>query len=78
MLPKFEVTLSVPKQLQESTDFIEGFVDAKYTFGSDVQGVIKINATLQSSRRSENLVFFERFFRLVGIIFYVIMLLLCT
>ena len=59
VLPKFEVTLTGPKQLERDDDFIEAVVDAKYTFGENVDGRVKINATLMSNLRGESLVFFD-------------------
>ena len=60
VLPKFEVTLTGPEQLERDDDFIEAVVEAKYTFGENVAGRVKVNATLMSSQRGESLVFHEQ------------------
>lgn len=60
VLPKFEVTLTGPEQLERDDNFIEAVVEAKYTFGENVAGRVKVNATLISSQRGESLVFHEQ------------------
>lgn len=60
VLPKFEVILTGPEQLERDDDFIEAVVEAKYTFGENVAGRVKVNATLMSSLRGESLVFHEQ------------------
>ena len=52
--------LTGPKQLVRDDDFIEATVEAKYTFGGDVQGTVKLNATLITKSKGQNLTFFER------------------
>ena len=60
VLPKFEVTLTGPEQLERDDKFIEAIVEAKYTFGENVAGRVKVNATLMSSQRGESLVFYDQ------------------
>lgn len=60
VLPKFEVSLTGPKQLERDDEFIEAVVEAKYTFGENVAGRVKLNATLVSLQRGESLVFYDR------------------
>ena len=66
VLPKFEVTLTGPKQLERDDDFIEVVVEARYTFGENVAGRVKLNATLTSSQRGESLAFFDQTASLVS------------
>ncbi len=66
VLPKFEVSLTGPNQLERDDEFIEAEVEAKYTFGENVVGRVKINATLMSSQRGESLVFFDQTASLVS------------
>ena len=49
-----------PQQLERDDDFIDVTVEAKYTFGENVNGRVKINATLTSATRRESIVFYER------------------
>ena len=60
VLPKFEVTLTGPQQLERDDDFFDVTVEAKYTFGENVNGRVKINATLMSATRRQSIVFYER------------------
>ena len=64
VLPRFEVTLDAPKQLEREED-IELTVSAKYVFGENVQGSVKLNATLEASSRRESLPFHDRTISLV-------------
>lgn len=66
VLPRFEVTLKAPEQLERTDDKIEVVVNAVYVFGENVQGSVKINATLESSGRRESLAFFDKTSSLVG------------
>ena len=65
VLPKYEVTLTGPEQLEKDDSDFDITVEAKYTFGEDVEGRVKINATLMSSTRAESLVFYDRTANLV-------------
>lgn len=65
VLPKFEVTLTGPSQLERDDNHFDVTVEAKYTFGEDVDGRVKINATLVSSTRKESLVIYEHTANLV-------------
>ena len=65
VLPKFEVTLTGPNQLERDDNHFDVTVEAKYTFGEDVDGRVKINATLMSSTRRESSVIYERTANLV-------------
>ena len=67
VLPKFEVTLSGSNQLERDDNHFDVTVEAKYTFGEDVDGRVKINATLMSSTREESFVIYERTANLVWI-----------
>ena len=60
------MTLSGPEQLEKDDNYFDVTVEAKYTFGEDVEGKVKINATLVSSTRGESLVFFDRTANLVS------------
>ena len=59
------MTLTGPKQLERDDNFIEVAVEAKYTFGENVDGRVKVNATLMSSIRRESLVFYNQTANLV-------------
>ena len=54
------MTLTGPQQLERDDDFIDVTVEAKYTFGENVNGRVKINATLMSSTRRESMVFYDK------------------
>ena len=54
------MTLTGPEQLERDDKFIEAVVEAKYTFGENVAGRVKVNATLMSSQRGESLVFYDQ------------------
>lgn len=45
-----------PKQLERDDNHFDVTVEAKYTFGEDVDGRVKINATLTSFTRKESFV----------------------
>ena len=66
VLPRFEVTLKAPEQLEKTDDKIEVVINALYVFGENVRGTVKVNATLESSGRRESLAFFEKTVSLVG------------
>ena len=61
------MTLTGPSQLERDDNHFDVTVDAKYTFGEDVDGSVKINATLVSSTRRESFVIYERTAKLVWV-----------
>lgn len=65
MLPRFEVSLEAPRQLEREED-IQVTVSAEYVFGENVQGTVKLNATLEARSRRESLPFHDRTVALVS------------
>jgi len=43
-----------------ATYMLQCFYNFRYTFGERVQGTVKVNATLENSRRGESFLFYER------------------
>ncbi len=66
VLPRFEVTLDSPGQLEREED-VQVTVMARYVFGENVQGMVKLNATLVASSRRESLPFHEGTVPLVSV-----------
>ncbi|XP_064400639.1 C3 and PZP-like alpha-2-macroglobulin domain-containing protein 8 [Halichondria panicea] len=65
VLPRFEVSLDSPGQLEREED-IQVTVRARYVFGENVQGRVKLNATLEASSRRESLPFHDKTVPLVN------------
>lgn len=59
------MSLVTPRQLEREED-IEVTVSAKYVFGENVHGSLKLNATLEAVTRRESLPFHERTMPLVS------------
>ncbi len=66
VLPRFEVSLDSPGQLEREED-IQVTVRARYVFGENVQGRVKLNATLEASSRRESLPFHDKTVPLVSV-----------
>lgn len=58
------MSLDTPRQLERGED-IEVTINARYVFGENVQGSLKLNATLEAATRRESLPFHERTLPLV-------------
>lgn len=48
VLPKFEVTVSAPKDLTYSDQLVRLHITAKYTYGQNVKGAVIVSITSQS------------------------------
>ncbi|CAI8027819.1 Murinoglobulin-1, partial [Geodia barretti] len=59
VLPRFEVEMTGPNQIQRTDNVIEGTVTGTYTFGERVDGTVRVNATLTSSSRRESIPFYD-------------------
>lgn len=53
------MTLTVPEQLERDDQVIVVSVAAVYVFGENLQGSVKVNATLESGGRRESLTFYD-------------------